>query len=410
MRALVLIALLSFACTKEVAQNTDAGVAAADAMIAPDATIAPDAADTDAGVEPDATVAPDAAAPDAMINPDASIEMVYVGSGDGNIYRYALDRESGAFTSRGMTSAGANPSFLAFDPSHQHVYAVDERMMNPGVAAFAIDHASGELTFMNRVSSEGRGPTHVSVDRSGHFVLVANYTEGSVTSLPVAADGSLNASVDTEASGTWSHEILTDPSNHFAFVPCKGADYVAQYVFDPVSGALTPNGVATVMSNAGAGPRHMAFHPNGAWAYVINENDSTITSYTFDGATGTLTVLDTISTLPEGFSGMNTCAEVAVHPNGMFAFGSNRGHDSIALFAVDQAAGKLSLVEHTPTGGRTPRHFSLSSDGALLFAANQESNNVELFRVDATSGALTSLGDGIDVPSPAFVALIELVQ
>lgn len=401
------------ACKDETSPAADSG-AALDAAVfvdaAADGGLVP--ADTGIAVHDDAAIIELDAGVDAGMaaNRDASIELVYVGSGDGNIYRYQLDRAAGTLTARDMIMAGTNPSFLAFSPSKQNLYAVNESAQNGRVSAFAVDPQNGELTFLNRVSSAGRGPTHLIVDGSGRWVLVAHYTEGTAVVLPFEDQGRVGEVTETENAGENAHQIITDPANRFAFVPCKGADHIAQYSFDPAGGTLTANAVPTVATNPGAGPRHMSFHPSGAWAYVINELDSTITSYSYDADTGQLTALESISTLPAGFSDTNYPAEVFAHPNGRFVYGSNRGHDSIAIFSVDAQNGTLTLLDHAPTGGQTPRNFGLSADGAILLAANQESGDLFAFRVDDTSGALTALGRVAQVPSPQFVGILELAR
>ncbi len=200
--------------------------------------------------------------------------------------------------------------------------------------------------------------------------------------------------------------FIADPTNHFVFVPCKGADYVAQYVFDASSGALTPNAVPSLATTVGAGPRHLAFHPNAKWAYLIAENASTVSTLSFDVATGRLSTVDTVSTLPAGFSGTNTGAEIGVHPSGKWVFVSNRGDDSIAAFAVDASTGKLTLLgTPTKTGGKTPRDFALTPNGAFLYAANQGSNSVSAFRIDA-NGALRSTAGNVTLVAPSFVGVL----
>lgn len=307
---------------------------------------------------------------------------------------------------RAATAGGSNPSFLAFHPAGGFVYAVNEASPSGRVAAFRFDPASGALTLLNRVSSAGAGPAHLSVDPAGRFVLVANYGDGAIAgSAGIEADGRLGAAVDTRRAGDNAHQILTDPASRFAFVPCLGSDYIAPYRFDPATGQLSEG--AVLASAPGAGPRRLAFHPSARFAYAINESDRTVTAYSYDASRGALAVLGSVSTLPAGFSGQNSCAEIAVHPSGRWVYGSNRGHDSIARFAVDEATGRLSAVDHTPTGGQTPRSFAVSADGALLIVANQESDALSVFRVDAASGTLSTLGGPIAVPRPAFVGVLE---
>ncbi len=356
----------------------------------------------DAGVADLGVASTDAGAADAGV---ARTAHLFVGSGDGNIYRWSLNLGTAAVGPRAATAGGSNPSFLAFHPAGGFVYAVNEASPSGRVAAFRFDPASGALTLLNRVSSAGAGPAHLSVDPAGRFVLVANYGDGAIAVLPIEADGRLGAAVDTRRAGDNAHQILTDPASRFAFVPCLGSDYIAPYRFDPATGQLSEG--AVLASAPGAGPRHLAFHPSARFAYAINESDRTVTAYSYDASRGALAVLGSVSTLPAGFSGQNSCAEIAVHPSGRWVYGSNRGHDSIARFAVDEATGRLSAVDHTPTGGQTPRSFAVSADGALLIVANQESDALTVFRVDAASGTLSTLGGPIAVPRPAFVGVLE---
>jgi 6-phosphogluconolactonase len=337
------------------------------------------------------------------------MHLVAYASGYGpNIQRLSVNTTTGATASVGsVASFGSSPSFLAVDATSKHLYAVDENMTGQ-VGAYAIDATTGALTFQNAVSSGGNGPPFVTVDGSGKWVLVANYGDGTVSVLPVMGDGSLGTPVQTLSAGSQAHMIQPDPSNRFVFVPCKGADYVAQYVFDATMGKLTPNAPPTVATASGAGPRHIAFHPTLNVAYVIAENASTITSYAFDTSAGTLSPTQTISTLPSGFSGANTGAEIHVHPSGKWLFASNRGDDSIAVFALD-TAGSMTAHGQTKSGGTTPRDFSLDPSGALLYAANQGSGNVVPFRFDAASGSLTAApGSPVGVPSASFVGFAAL--
>ena len=265
--------------------------------------------------------------------------------------------------------------------------------------------ADAGLQFLNRVSSGGTVPAHVSVDRTGQFVFAANYNGGTIAVIPVVPDGGLAGPTQTLAPGGQAHQVLIDPTNRFLSVPCKAADQLVQYSFN--AGTLTPLTPAFMSTASGAGPRHLALHPTLPRAYLINELGSTLQTLTIS-STGTMTSVQTVSTLPAGFTGPNTTAEVAVHPNGRFVFGSNRGHDSIATWRVDDVTGQLTLVAHTPTGGQTPRHFSLDPSGRWLIVGNQGSNSVVLFGIDETTGALTSRGVVATVTSPAFVGFVEL--
>lgn len=330
--------------------------------------------------------------------------VAYVGSGNGNITAYTVNVATGAMTLLGTTPGGTNPSFLAFDPPRGRLYAVNEG--SPGqIAAFSLA-SDGGLQLLNRVSSQGAGPAHVSVSPSGAYLFAANYTGGNVSVLPARpGDGGLGPSTDVEASGGQAHQIISSADGTRVYVPCKAADHVAQYAFS--GGALTPLTPPTVSTANGAGPRHLALHPSGQWAFLINELNSTLTSLRVE-ADGRLTPVDTKTTLPAGFGGNNTTAEVQVHPNGRFVFGSNRGHNSIVTFRVDPATGQLTLVGHAPTGGNTPRHFDLDPSGQLILVGNQGSGTVHALRIDANTGVLTPLGQQAQVNSPACVGMTRL--
>jgi len=339
----------------------------------------------------------------------APMHLVAYASGYGpNIQWLSVDTTTGATASAGsVASFGSSPSFLAVDATAKHLYAVDENATGQ-VGAYAIDATTGALTFQNAVSSGGNGPPFVTVDGSGKWVLVANYGDGTVSVLPIMGDGSLGAPVQTLSAGNEAHMIEPDPSNRFVFVPCLGADYIAQYVFDATTGKLTPNAKPTVAAASGAGPRHIAFHPSLHVAYVLAETASTVTSYAFDTTAGTLSPTQTISTLPSGFTGTNTGAEIHVHPSGKWLFASNRGDDSIVVFALD-GAGAMTVHGFTKSGGTTPRDFSLDPSGALLYAANEGNGNVVPFVFDASTGALTAApGSPVSVTMASFVGFAAL--
>jgi 6-phosphogluconolactonase len=326
---------------------------------------------------------------------------VYVGSENNDIAVFAMDRTTGQLASRSTTTTGAVPSFLAVDPQRRFLYAVNE--YSAMVAAFSINRTTGALTSLGTVSSNGNGPAHISVDRAGRYVMVANYEGASTAIYPIGTDGRLGTRTDTKAPGTNPHLILTDATNRFAFVPCKGSNYVAQYVFDPAAGTLAANTPPRVMTAAGAGPRHLAFHPGGGWVYLINELNSTMNAYTMSAA-GTLTETQSLSTLPSGFSGQSSGAEVVVAPGGGFVYGSNRGHNSIVIYAVG-ADGRLTLAGHQSTAGATPRSFDIDPSGTFLYVANQGSDNVVTFRINATTGMLTQLGMTTVPDRPEFVGV-----
>jgi 6-phosphogluconolactonase len=332
------------------------------------------------------------------------VPFVYVGGGNNLISVYRLNPSTGALTFQSSADGGNNPSFLAVDPAAQRLYAVAEGTAGR-VVAYSINQTTGALTPLNSAAA-GNGPAHLSVDATGRFVLVANYGGGTVAVLPVTGAG-VGAAVSTQSPGPMAHQIITDATNRFAVVPTLGADAVFQYAFDPDGGALTPNPVASVATANNAGPRHIAFHPNGRFAYLINETDDTLTAMAWNATTGRLTPLQTLSTLPNGVAGnTNTCAEVVVSPSGNFVYGSNRGHNSIVTFALDADAGTMTLVGHTPTGGSTPRNFTVDPSGTLMLVANQGSSNVVAFRVDG--GSLSSLGVVATPNSPAYVGVVYL--
>ena len=346
-----------------------------------------------------------AAGPAPDLAPPATA-FVYVSGYAPTIARYTLDGSTGALTARGATPATGSPSFLAVDPARRHLYAVDEA--NSKVESFAIDPQSGALTHLGSdAASGGSGPAHLSVDGSGKWVLVANYTSGDLAVLPIGADGSAGAPTTTLHAGGNAHQLLTDASNHFAFAPCLMSNYVAQYAFDAAGGGLAPATPPTVpAASAGAGPRHLALHPNARYAYLIEESDSMMTAYSLDGA-GHLAYLQRLSTRAAGASGANTGAEVQVHPSGKFLYGSNRGDDDIAVFALG-SDGKMTAIAHTKTGGQTPRHFSLDPAGRFLLVANQGSGDVHVFAVDASTGTLSAVGAPITATAPSFVGVVAL--
>ena len=346
------------------------------------------------------------------------------GSKSKGIYAYRFDPAAKEITAIGLVAETINPSFVALHPNHHFLYAVNEVGKYKGqssgaVSAFAIDRVTGKLTLLNEVPSRGADPCYITLDMSGKHVLVANYTGGSVAVFPVLDDGRLgdaSAFVQHQGHGTnperqegpHAHSIDLSSDNHFALVDDLGLDQVIAYRFDPAKGSLAPNEPAFAKVEAGAGPRHLAFHPNGKFAYVINEMHSTVTAFAYNSAGGALGSLKTISTLPPGFTGQNDDAEVQVHPSGKFLYASNRGHDSIAVFAIDPTKGTLTPVEDIPTRGQTPRSFEIDPTGSLLFAANQKSNNIVIFRIDAGTGRLTATGQVLEVDSPVCVKFVAI--
>lgn len=331
--------------------------------------------------------------------------VAYISGYGPNIAWFDVDLATGALAPVGSIAAFSGaPSFLAM--TRTHLYAASESASKVG--AYAIDQTTGALSLINDVGSGGNGPAHVSVDGTGTHVLVANYGAGTVAVLPVRGDGGVQAATQNPSPGANAHQILTDPSNHYVFVPCKGADRVAQYTYDPQTGALAPNGVPNLTTASGAGPRHLAFAPDGTHAYLLNELDSTLTVLGFDAGTGRLTALQTVSSRATGATGSNTGAEIVVHPSGKFVYGSNRGDNNLAVFAIAAGTGMVSLVGHTSTSGMTPRSFAIDPTGAWLYAANQGSGTVITFAIDATTGALTRVGSPLTVSQPSFVGFVAL--
>jgi 6-phosphogluconolactonase len=338
------------------------------------------------------------------------------------IYLYRMNLSTGELRHFSTIKGIVNPSFLAIDPQRRHLYAVNEVSdFKPkpagAVSAFSINQQTGDLTFLNQQTSLGGAPCHLMVDRTGKYVLLANYEGGNVAVLPVQHDGSLGAATDMvqhqgasvnvqRQQGPHAHCIMLDRANRYAFAIDLGIDKIMIYRFDAVRGKLTPNQAPWVSLKPGAGPRHFVFHPDGKFAYVINELDSTITAFTYASARGTLRAVQTTSTLPGGFSGANDCADVQVSPSGKFLYGSNRGHDSIVVFAIDERTGKLQYVQHEPTRGKTPRNFAIDPTGTYLLVANQDSDTIHTLRIDPVKGKLTPTGLMAEVPSPVCLKLI----
>lgn len=339
------------------------------------------------------------------------------------IQLFELDPATGTLTARGLAGKSDNPSFLAIHPNHRFLYAANEigdfeGKPVGGVSAYAIDSATGRLTLLNRQSSGGSGPCHVSVDCQGKNVLVANYNGGSVAVLPIDDAGRLQpASCFIQHKGTGpnkqrqeqphAHSINLDPANRFALVADLGLDKVFSYRFDPDRGTLTANDPPAAILARGAGPRHLAFHPDGRHVYVISELKSTMTVFTYDAGKGVLKEVQTLSTLPDDFQGKSYCAEVVVHPSGRFVYGSNRGHDSIAIFTVDKETGRLTPVGHQGKDIKTPRNFAIDPTGANLLVANQDGNSIIVFRIDLKTGELQPVGKPVKVPAPVCVRMIS---
>ena len=352
--------------------------------------------------------------------------LVYVGTyttqGSTGIYTYRLDMSSGALTPAGQATATVNPSFLVIHPQRHTLYAVsevDELAGRPGgaVSAFAIDAQSGELSFLNRQLAHGAAPCHLCIDQSGRFVIVANYNSGSAAMLPIQADGRLGEATDVvqhhgagadpeRQAGPHAHSVTIDLANRYALIADLGLDKIMVYQLDLAQGKLRPHGQASL--HAGAGPRHLAFHPNGQYLYAINELDSTMTVFAYDR--GALERRQSLSTLPPDFEGTSYCADIHVSQCGRFLYGSNRGHDSIVIFEIDRQTGRLSCVGYEPTRGSFPRNFAIDPSGAFLLAANQNTGNIVTWRIDRQTGQLTPTGHEVQVSMPVCLKFMPRVS
>ena len=356
--------------------------------------------------------------------------LLYVGtytSGESKskgIYIHKFDGATGRLAPFRVVEGVEEPSFLT--TRGRYLFAVNETMEFDGmksgaVSAFEIDRKSGDLKFLNKQPSMGGAPCHITTSANGKYALVANYMGGNVAVLPIGDNGRLGKAIDVEQhNGTGpnkerqeaahAHSIILDSVNKYAFVNDLGIDRVMIYEFDKSKGTLTSNAKQQFYSApAGAGPRHFKFHPNGKFAFVVNELDMTLTALAYDASTGVLKAIDTLSTLPAGVSGpSNSCADLHVSPSGGHVYASNRGHDSIAVYSFDKSSGKMQLVEIVSTRGKTPRNFAIDPTGNYLLAANQRSNSIVTFAIDRTTGKLTYAGSTIETPTPVCLQFHEL--
>jgi len=346
--------------------------------------------------------------------------VVYVGTytsaGSRGIYRLRFNPETGGLSDDGLAAEAVNPSYLAVDPAAGHLFAVNEvatlnEQPGGGLSAFSISRRTGQLTPLNQVSSGGAAPCYISIDPTGRYVMAANYSGGNLIVVPVDSKGRLGKASDREQhigtggnpqrqSGPRAHCIRFTPDRRHIVAVDLGIDRVIIYRWDSKRGQLLPNEPAEFRTRSGAGPRHIDFHPNGRFAAIINELDSTVVSCRWDGVRGELTEIHSVSTLPAGFSATNYCADIHFHPGGQFVYGSNRGHDSLAIWRVDAETGQLSLVGHESTGGRNPRNFVIDPTGKWLLAANQGSDSIVVFQIDLSSGRLTRTNGSLRVSMP----------
>ncbi len=347
---------------------------------------------------------------------------VYVGTYTGvdkgeGIYVFRFEPESGTLTPTETVMGAANPSFLAIDPTNRFVFSANES--EPGiVSAFHRDLNTGGLHELNQETSHGSTPCYISIDKPGRYAMVANYGDGTLAVYPIGEDGHLQPSSDVitftgsghdpnRQNGPHAHMVAPAPDGHHVLATDLGLDTITVYDLDTDTGRLNPGSAEGAVAHAapGAGPRHFAYAPDGTMVFVINELSNTITSYAF--ADGGLTERQTVPTLPDGFTGENTTAQIAITPDGRHLYGSNRGDDSIVIYAVGED-GDLTLVGHQPTGGQTPRNFALDPTGAWLLAANQTTGTIVVFRRDPETGLLTQTGDPVEIPSPVAILFAEV--
>ncbi len=352
--------------------------------------------------------------------PASDASLVYIGTYTGaqskGIYVAHFDSGTGRLTLPRLAAITPSPSFLALGPGGRVLYAVGETA-NLGdkrvgaVSAFKVEARTGRLTLLNQQFSGGAGPCHLAVDHTGKCLLVANYGDGSIAAVPIQADGSLGepatviqhkgSSVNqARQAGPHAHFIVPDPANRFALACDLGLDQVLVYRLSPGKCLLSANDPPFAAVKPGSGPRHLAFHPSGRYVFLLNEMSATMVAFAYDAERGALKELQTVSALPEGFTGQKSGAEVQVHPSGKFVYGSNRGHDSIAVFGFDAASGKLTFLECQSTEGKTPRHFAFDPSGQWLLAENQDSDSIVVFRVDAKTGRLSPTAQSVPVGAP----------
>jgi len=326
-----------------------------------------------------------------------------------------FDSATGTLTAPKMAIETRDPAHFTLSNDGKHLYMCNTGTPG-GVSAFAVEKG-GALRLLNYRESKGRGPSYVSVDGSGKYVLDANYGGGFVEVYSLAKDGSLDqqtafvqhvgSSVHARQNKPYAHWFRTDPSNKFGLVADLGMDQVIIYRFDSKTGQLTPNDPPFTKVSGGMGPRHLAFHPNGKWVYGIAELANEVMAFRWDADKGTLTQFQSVKTLAEGFTEPSTAAEIAVRADGRFLYASNRGEDSIVVYAIDATTGELTLKQRTPSRGKVPRYFTFDPTNQWFIVSNQEGGNVAVFSVDAKTGALTPKGEPVPLPKPMAVVFLK---
>ena len=331
------------------------------------------------------------------------------------IYVYRFNTKTGDFTSVSIAKGVSNPCFLAISADKRFLYA-NGGMTGDTARAFAIEKSSGKLTLLNSQATDGKGGAHIAVDKTGKWVIVGNYGSGSLGVLPTETDGSLGKvsqviqhegkSIDSERqTKPYVHSINIAPNNKDVFVPDLGTDKIVTYSLDAKTGQLTPGNPPFTTVTPGSGPRHFTFHPNGKFAYVVQEMGATITGFNY--STGKLAAFQTVNMLPEAYTGRKWAADIHISPDGKFLYGSNRAHESLVIFSIDQKTGQLTLVGHQPVNGKTPRNFAIDPTGNFVLVANQDSDNITIFKRDRQTGKLTFTGKQIMVSMPVCLLLMQ---
>jgi 6-phosphogluconolactonase len=345
----------------------------------------------------------------------AKSSLVYIATQDPEQMGVAVaefDSATGKLSAPKLITATRDPAHFALSADGAHLYMCNTGTPG-GVSAFAVDRKTGALRLLNHLVSKGRGPSYVSLDARGRYVLDANYGGGYVEVLSLAPDGSLGqqtafvqhtgSSIHARQNKPYAHWIGTDPSNRFALVADLGTDQIVVYKFDVATGTLAPNDPPAVKVPGGMGPRHLVFHPNGKWLYGTAELANEVMAFNWDATKGALTQFQSVGTLAEGFAEPSTAAEIAVHANGKFLYASNRGEDTLVVYAIDPKSGELSFRQRISSRGKVPRYFSLDPSNQWLLVSNQEGGNLAVFRVDATTGELTAAGDPVSLKRPMAV-------